>query len=67
LQFINAVTGSELQVGHGLESCTSEVHLSNSITLRGQEFLLVDTPGFNDTTRTDADILMEISVFLGRS
>jgi len=65
--FINEVTGSTLRVGHGLESCTSEVHLSNPIRLQGQQFILVDTPGFNDTTRTDADILMEISVFLGKS
>ncbi|KAH9942741.1 hypothetical protein B0H21DRAFT_823964 [Amylocystis lapponica] len=56
--FINLVSGSKLRVGYGLESCTSEIELAQ-FELGGQLITLIDTPGFDDTQRTQADILKE--------
>jgi hypothetical protein len=64
LQFINASSGSNLRIGTNLESCTAEVQLSNDFTLDGRRVLLVDTPGFDDTHRSDTDILNLIAAFL---
>lgn len=59
------MTGSNLQVGHGVAGCTTnEVYLADPLTIRGQRFVLVDTPGFDGSTRTDADVLVDISRFL---
>jgi hypothetical protein len=64
-QFINAVSKSNLTVGHTLTSCTSEIHFSEPFDMEGREVVLFDTPGFDDTNKTDVDILTEIAVFLG--
>jgi hypothetical protein len=64
LQFINVGSGSNLRIGTNLESCTAEVQLSNNFTLDGRRVLLVDTPGFDDTHRSDTDILKLIAIFL---
>jgi hypothetical protein len=64
-QFVNAVIPSGLRVGHGLGSCTTEVGFSKPLELMGRQIILFDTPGFDDTTRTDVEILAEIGVFLG--
>ena len=48
----------------GLESCTAEVQLSDVFTLDGREVLLVDTPGFDDTSKSDTEILQTIAAFL---
>ncbi|OCH88559.1 hypothetical protein OBBRIDRAFT_820125 [Obba rivulosa] len=65
-KFINTVSGSHLKVGKGLESCTAEIELA-ALELDGQSIMLVDTPGFDDTTRSQADVLKEISSFLRQS
>ncbi|KAJ7821629.1 hypothetical protein B0H14DRAFT_2240931, partial [Mycena olivaceomarginata] len=61
--FANLVGGSQHLVGDGLESCTTHI--------QSQQFLLddccvtvVDMPGFDDTNRSDADILNMIADFL---
>ena len=64
LQFINLASGSTLRVGMGLESCTAEVKLADKFTLDGRSVTLIDTPGFDDTTRSDSDILEMIAAFL---
>jgi predicted GTPase len=66
-QFVNAVTGSHLEVSHGHKSCTSEVKMSKAFQVGEHSLTLIDTPGFDDTSKTDADILREITVFLGQS
>ena len=48
----------------GLESCTAEVQLSDVFTLDGREVVLIDTPGFDDTSKSDAEILQTIAAFL---
>ncbi|OBZ66268.1 hypothetical protein A0H81_13769 [Grifola frondosa] len=50
--FINLVSGSNLQVGKSLKSCTDE---------------LIDTAGFDDTEKTQADVLREIAAYLKTS
>ncbi|ESK95347.1 hypothetical protein Moror_3872, partial [Moniliophthora roreri MCA 2997] len=62
--FINAASGGSLQVGMDLQSCTSTVQLSETFELRGRQVTLIDTPGFDDTNKSDADILKMIAAFL---
>ena len=64
LQFINLASGSSLQVGHDLESCTVEVQLADVFTVDGRRVILIDTPGFDDTSMSDMDILRLIAAFL---
>ena len=64
LQFINRASGSDLRIGMGLESCTAEVKLANEFTLDGKGVILIDTPGFDDTTKSDTEILKLIAAFL---
>ncbi|KAJ8521937.1 hypothetical protein ONZ45_g1469 [Pleurotus djamor] len=62
--FINKVSGSELRVGQGLRSCTTSVQLSKSFELDGRTVTLIDTPGFDDTTKSDTDVLTMVAAFL---
>ena len=64
LQFINLASDSNLRVGMSLESCTAEVQLANEFPLDGRRVILIDTPGFDDTSKSDADILKMIAAFL---
>ncbi|KAG0125528.1 P-loop containing nucleoside triphosphate hydrolase protein [Tuber indicum] len=59
--FIREVSGnSEVVVSDDLHSCTREVQ-SYSFEYEGTKITLVDTPGFNDTNRSDTDVLREIA------
>ncbi|KAJ6507945.1 P-loop containing nucleoside triphosphate hydrolase protein [Mycena vitilis] len=62
--FINVVSGSDLRVGRSLQSCTSTVQVASPFQLDGRWVTLIDTPGFDDTTRSDTDILTQIASFL---
>ncbi|KAF9490358.1 hypothetical protein BDN71DRAFT_1434733 [Pleurotus eryngii] len=62
--FINTASGSALRVGSGLMSCTSAVQASKPFPFDGRTIRLIDTPGFDDTTRTDTDVLTMIAAFL---
>jgi len=53
-----------LCVGHGLESCTKAVETAPAFNLDGLRVTLIDNPGFDDTTTSDADILNTIARFL---
>ena len=48
----------------GLESCTAEVQVADEFTLDGRTVTLIDTPGFDDTTKSDTEILKIIAFFL---
>ena len=67
LQFVNQVSTSRLKVGDNLESCTSEIQVSEEFMLEGRRVMLIDTPGFDDTNKSDTDILKMIGTFLGES
>ena len=64
LQFINLASHSSLRVGMNLGSCTDEVQLADEFTLDGRRLVLIDTPGFDDTTKSDTDVLKMIADFL---
>ena len=66
-QFINLVSGSNLDIGKGLRSCTNAVQLAGAFNLDGRRVVLIDTPGFDDTTRSDTDVLKMIAAFLATS
>ncbi|KAI0766712.1 hypothetical protein BC629DRAFT_1737431 [Irpex lacteus] len=65
--FINKASGSNLVVGGGLESCTSEVQAADSFLLDGRVVTLIDSPGFDDTHRSEAEILREVTGFLAKT
>ncbi|KAG2018162.1 TKL/TKL-ccin protein kinase [Coprinopsis cinerea AmutBmut pab1-1] len=62
--FINTASGSTLRIGKGLRSCTNVVQIAESFYLDGRKVVLIDTPGFDDTTKSDTDILRMIAAFL---
>ncbi|PWW74264.1 hypothetical protein C7212DRAFT_353408 [Tuber magnatum] len=61
---IRQVTGlNEIAIGDGLESCTDKI-TSYRFKHDGVNITLVDTPGFNDTYRTDTDVLLDIATWM---
>ncbi|CAF3506414.1 unnamed protein product [Fusarium graminearum] len=64
--FISNCTGHNVVVGHGLYSCTNSIGVYQ-YTSHGQRIFLIDTPGFNDTTRSDIDTLEILATYLGAS
>ncbi|TFY83407.1 hypothetical protein EWM64_g598 [Hericium alpestre] len=65
--FINLVSGSDMRIGRGLTSCTSDVQLAPPFEFDGHRITLIDTPGFDDTNKSDTDILKLIALFLSTS
>ncbi|KAI0950844.1 hypothetical protein AcW1_008041 [Taiwanofungus camphoratus] len=61
--FINSVCGSQLRVGTSLQSCTDRVQIANCV-IAGHAVTLIDTPGFDDTHKSQAEILRDIGNFL---
>ncbi|KAK4553241.1 hypothetical protein LTR86_009771 [Recurvomyces mirabilis] len=62
--FVSQCTGSpRLNVGHGLESFTQRTTL-HSFQHRDRTVHLIDTPGFNDTFRSDDDVFSEVAYTL---
>ncbi|KAF8170413.1 P-loop containing nucleoside triphosphate hydrolase protein [Pholiota molesta] len=62
--FINFASGSDLRVSGGLQSCTNIVQVAQPFMLNNRSVTLIDTPGFDDTTKSDSDILSMIAAFL---
>ncbi|KAH6639505.1 P-loop containing nucleoside triphosphate hydrolase protein [Boeremia exigua] len=62
--FINLFSDHQLRVGHELDSCTQDVEVVPCSFGDGLKIYLVDTPGFDDTERTDTEILLQISGWL---
>ncbi|OSX64606.1 hypothetical protein POSPLADRAFT_1044118 [Postia placenta MAD-698-R-SB12] len=62
--FINLASGSQLRVGSGLESETAYIQLSKPFILDKYQIVLIDTPGFDDTTKSEADVLRGIAEYL---
>jgi hypothetical protein len=57
LQFIAKATGQgEEYIGHGLISFTVDFRCVK-VQHKGREIVLVDTPPFDDTERSDAEVL----------
>lgn len=66
VQFIHSVTGHGSEyIGHGLKSFTSEIRtVRTTHPDDGRSVVLVDTPGFEDTHKSDEQILRMISDWL---
>jgi predicted GTPase len=64
---VNQASRSYLKVGEDLKSCTSDVQESDVFILDGRRVVLIDTPGFDDTNKSDTDVLRSIAAFLGES
>ena len=47
-----------------LDSCAAEVQVTDKFTLDGRPVTLIDTPGFDDISKTDTEILRLIALFL---
>ncbi|KAF9466213.1 P-loop containing nucleoside triphosphate hydrolase protein [Collybia nuda] len=62
--FVNLVSGAQLKVGHGLSSCTQDVLMAPSFQLDSRTINLIDTPGFDDTDRSEVQILKTIASYL---
>ncbi|KAH7378112.1 P-loop containing nucleoside triphosphate hydrolase protein [Cadophora sp. MPI-SDFR-AT-0126] len=59
--FINQLTGQgSLVEGHGLKSCTERCQIVETC-IGNTEFVIMDCPGFDDTKRSDTEILKEIA------
>ena len=61
VQFINLASKSKLDVGTDLKSCTEEIQASEQFTVDDRPVVLIDTPGFHDTFKSDMDILNSIA------
>ncbi|KAK7902298.1 hypothetical protein LTR67_001943 [Exophiala xenobiotica] len=61
--FISLLSDQEIKIGHGLQSCTSEVGVYHFM-LHGVRVWLIDTPGFDDTNRSDAEVLKDVAYWL---
>ncbi|GAW24133.1 hypothetical protein ANO14919_137140 [Xylariales sp. No.14919] len=64
--FISRCTGRPVTVGRGLYSCTDSIDVYEFMS-NGRRIHLIDTPGFNDTSRSDIDILGIFASWLGAS
>ena len=63
-QFINLVSGSNLLVSDDIISGTQNVGVAPDFYLDGRIVRLIDTPGFDDSERSDAEILEIVVTFL---
>ncbi|KAJ9626206.1 hypothetical protein H2203_003838 [Taxawa tesnikishii (nom. ined.)] len=65
--FISIASGlsgeSTAKVGHQLHSCTADV-AAFDFTYSGYDITLIDTPGFNDTVRSETEVLKAIADWL---
>lgn len=63
--FIQLLTDESVTVGKALKSCTTSVGIHRCRRRSDRRTVwLVDTPGFDDTYKSDADILKEIASWL---
>ncbi|CAN9280672.1 unnamed protein product [Alternaria alternata] len=65
--FINLLSDRKLEVSNGLDSCTASVQVVPCTSESGTKFYLVDTPGFDDTYRTESEILREVVLWLNKA
>nr|RBQ99978.1 hypothetical protein FVER53263_08695 [Fusarium verticillioides] len=62
--FISLCTGQDVPVGHDLQACTQHVTAYQCKWSDTYDIYLLDTPGFDDTNRSDTEVLKEIALSL---
>lgn len=57
------------EVGHALHSCTRKVHALGCLHPdgSGRKVILIDTPGFDDSRRTEYQVLKAIADWLKKT
>ncbi|KAG0311047.1 hypothetical protein BGZ99_010416 [Dissophora globulifera] len=60
---IREISGQDIKVGHGQRSCTQEID-PVSCQIGDQSVIILDTPGFDDSTRTDTEVLTDVAEYL---
>jgi len=67
--FIQTASGFKIGIGHQLESCTTDVSPVKVLCAEGNipDIVFVDTPGFDDTHKTDIEILEMIAEWLKKT
>ncbi|KAF9115030.1 hypothetical protein BGX27_009148 [Mortierella sp. AM989] len=60
---VQSLSENDVRVGHGLSSCTQGIEAVECV-ISGNTITLLDTPGFDDTHRTDTEILESIAQWL---
>ncbi|KAF9469800.1 P-loop containing nucleoside triphosphate hydrolase protein [Collybia nuda] len=67
--FIAKVTGGDVRIGHDLQSCTTDIKIVKYECPDKSDFdvVFVDTPGFDDTERSDVEILEMIADWLNKT
>ncbi|KAK3359514.1 P-loop containing nucleoside triphosphate hydrolase protein [Lasiosphaeria hispida] len=61
--FAAMASGQNVKVGHGVDPCTQDP-LAVSFDMDNQKVVLIDTPGFDDSVRSDVEILKDIAKWL---
>jgi hypothetical protein len=64
LQFIDLLSQSNLAVGIWHQSCTDVVQSALPFKIFDRPITLIDTPGFDDTLKSDSEVLKIIAAFL---
>ncbi|KAJ2923176.1 hypothetical protein H1R20_g13920, partial [Candolleomyces eurysporus] len=62
--FINTISNSTLRIGSALANSQEKVELSLPFFIDGQCFRLIDTPGFDEGSKSDTEVLNTIASFL---
>ncbi|KAH6887450.1 hypothetical protein B0T10DRAFT_71258 [Thelonectria olida] len=65
--FISHCCEKIAQVGHSLHACTTTVDVYAYELSPQQTVYLIDTPGFDDTNRSDTEVLREVASWLAES
>ncbi|KAI0543511.1 P-loop containing nucleoside triphosphate hydrolase protein [Xylaria curta] len=63
---ISLCTDQQVEIGHDLQSCTQDIRTYTFChpKLRSGRVYLVDTPGFDDTNRSDTEVLRTLAAWL---
>ena len=65
--FISLLCDTKIEIGHDLDSCTSEVGVYPCELFPRRTIYLIDTPGFDDSKRKDTEVLRELASYLSKS
>ncbi|GJJ78405.1 hypothetical protein EMPS_10764 [Entomortierella parvispora] len=60
---IREISGQDVGVGHGLQSFTQNIQ-QVICEISGHPVMILDTPGFDDTHRSDTEVLTEVADYL---